>query len=452
MNSRLHTLAHTALILAVLSLDCSLGAADENETQPFVTDALGAPPTDTPTVQPWRTVTLDSEFSGSWVVLGDVDGDGEVEIVSARNVDENDNHFTSAAVAHKLDGTVLWTWGDPKIGRRNLHHDVACQIHDLDSNGTNEVILAADRQLVVLEGKTGKPVRSFSILEHASDCAVFADLSGKGWPSEILVKTRYSQIWAYTSDGKLLWTVNMPGGYRTAHQPLPVDLDGDGRDEILAGYAALNPDGSIRWLFQAEEGKKNGGHADCWRVIRLADKVEDTRLVLTMCRGNALVMTDGAGQVVWIQSGHHYESVDIGEILKDRPGLEIAVDIDHLAKPPMPLCLFDEQGTELGRINTDRTRRHELVDWDGDGLMEIGSALPRSLFDGHGRRAVTFHIDDDEHPWHIAAADLTGHGMHDVLLVTRRGDIDKVYLYKSPAPTTTPQAPPAGTGLNFTCY
>ena len=105
-----------------------------------------------------------------------------------------------------------------------------------------------------------------------------------------------------------------------------------------------------------------------------------------------------------------------------------------------------------GLDNTDRTRRHELVDWDGDGLMEIGSALPRALFDGHGRRAVTFHIDDGELPWHIAAADLTGHGMHDVLLVTRRGDIDKVYLYRSPALTTTPQAPPAGTGLNFTCY
>ncbi len=113
MNSRLHTLAHTALILAVLSLDCSLGAADENETQPFVTDALGRTPdrhTNHPAAAPSRS-TRNSRAVGSF---GDVDGDGEVEIVSARNVDENDNHFTSAAVAHKLDGTVLWTWGDPK--------------------------------------------------------------------------------------------------------------------------------------------------------------------------------------------------------------------------------------------------------------------------------------------------------------------------------------------------
>ena len=139
-----------------------------------------------------------------------------------------------------------------ELGRRELHHDVACQIHDLDNSGTNEVILAGDRRLIVLDGRSGKPVSTFPIEQHASDCIVFADLSGKGWPSEILVKTRYAQIWAYSGDGRLLWTVKDPGGFRTAHQPLPVDLDGDGRDEILAGYAALNPDGSVRWVFQAE--------------------------------------------------------------------------------------------------------------------------------------------------------------------------------------------------------
>jgi hypothetical protein len=195
---------------------------------------------------------------------------------------------------------------------------------DVDADRQVEVILAADRRLVVLDGKTGVAIRSFSIPEHASDCVAFADLSGKGWPSEILVKNRYQQTWAYASEGKLLWTSQMPGGYRTAHQPFPVDLDGDTRDEILAGYAALNADGCVRWVFEAEPGKKNGGHADCWRVVRLARNPEETRLVLTMCRGNALVMTHGSGKVIWRQTGYHYESIDVGEIRKDRPGLERA--------------------------------------------------------------------------------------------------------------------------------
>jgi hypothetical protein len=173
---------------------------------------------------------------------------------------------------------------------------------------------------------------------------------------------------------------------------------------------------------------------------------------MTMCGGNALVMTDGAGQVIWRQTGRHYESIDVGEVRPDRPGMEIVVDVDHLTVPAKPLCLFDEQGTELGRINTDYTRHHKLVDWDGDGLMEIGSALPRGLFDGHGRRVVTFQVDDGEHPWQLAAVDLTGHGKRDVMLITDGGEAGKVYLYKNPTPASTPGDKPMRTGLNFTLY
>src|SRR5512135_1960982 len=91
--------------------------------------------TDAPVVQPWRRITLDPQYSGAWVVAGDLDGDGLVEIVSARNVDRNDVHYTSAVVAQRLDGTVLWRWGNPTIGRKQLHHDVACQIYDWNGDG-----------------------------------------------------------------------------------------------------------------------------------------------------------------------------------------------------------------------------------------------------------------------------------------------------------------------------
>ena len=418
----------------------------------FETDARGVPVGDAPVVVSWRTFTLDPDYGGYWVVAGDVDSDGEIEIVSARNVNEKDNHFTSSVAVQKLDGSVLWRWGDPKLGRRELHHDVACQIHDLDNSGTNEVIVAGDRQVVVLDGRSGKAIRVFPIEQHASDCIVFADLTGKGWPSEILVKTRYGQLWAYSADGRLLWTVKEPGGYRTAHQPLPVDLDGDGRDEILAGYAALSADGSIRWMFQADEGRKNGGHADCWRVVRLAERPEDTRLVMTMCGGNALVMTDGSGRLVWRATGRHYESVDVGEIRDDVPGLELVVDVDHLPAPPKPLCLFDERGNPLGRIDTDYTRHHVLVDWNGDGLQEIGSALPRGLFDGHGRRVCSFAIGAGERPTLMADVDLTGLGSRDLLLTTLREGSYKVYLYRADIAAPPSQRLPAGTGRNFTLY
>ena len=50
-------------------------------------------------------------------------------------------HCTSAVAAQRLDGTVLWRWGTPNLGRRNWHHDVACQIHDWDGDGCPEVVV-----------------------------------------------------------------------------------------------------------------------------------------------------------------------------------------------------------------------------------------------------------------------------------------------------------------------
>ncbi len=440
------------LVVAAWCILCCASALGAGPDGQFETDACGLPPADVRLVAPWKTITVDAEYGGQWVVVGEVDGDGEVEIVSAQNCNQVDDHFTSSVVVQNLDGSILWSWGDPQLGRRELYHDVACQIHDLDHNGTNEVIVAGDRQLVVLDGRSGKPEVVFPIEQHASDCIVFADLSGQGWPGEILVKTRYGQIWAHAADGRLLWTVQEPGGYRTAHQPFPVDLDGDGRDEILAGYAALNPDGSVRWVLEAEKGHKNGGHADCWRVVRMAQRPEDTRLVMTMCGGEALVMTDGLGQLVWRVSGSHYESVDVGEIRDDIPGLELVVDIDHLPAPPKPLCLCDEQGREVGRINTDYTRHHALVDWNGDGLQEIGSAEPRGLFDGCGRRVCSFAVGAGERPMLFDSVDLTGGGMQDVMLTTVGQDTYKVYLYRNETVGSARRDRPAGTGLNYTLY
>jgi len=219
------------------SLLCLLGAllvpptAYTIETEPLYFDVkdIGEPGREAPLIQPWKVVSLDREYGGHWVVAGDLDADGEVEIVSAENFNEKDVHYTSAVAAQKLDGTVLWRWGDPAIGRKVWHHDVACQIHDWDGDGKNDVVICTKGYLVELDGVTGKERRRLPIPDEATDCLVFCNLSGNDRPTDVLVKNRYHEIWAYSREGDLLWTVRNPGGYRTAHQPRPMDLDGDGR-------------------------------------------------------------------------------------------------------------------------------------------------------------------------------------------------------------------------------
>ena len=382
-----------------------------------------------PVIGPDKTIALDQEYRGGWIVVGDLTGDGAAEIVSAKNgVPGNDIHYTSSVVVHRLDGSVLWKWGNPEA-RNAIHHDVACQIHDIDGDGRNEVVVAADRRVVVLDGATGAQQREFAIPAHASDCLTFCNLSGGRRASDMLVKTRYGQIWAYDPTGKQLWTVAKPGGYRTAHQPFPIDLDGDGLDEIIAGFAALNHDGSLRWKLPAEICR--GGHADAVRLFRDSARSADKRLLLTHCGGNRMDLLSGNGTVEWSVTGLHFESVFFGELDKTHPGREIVVDVCHQPWGKQPLLILDEQGNLLGRYITLRSRQHRLVDWFGTGEDLIFCAQTRALLDATGHKRARFETPmpdgargadaSGKLSYMIHLADVTGNGRPDLVVSTVPG-------------------------------
>lgn len=416
----------------------------------FDTNDTGRPPADAPTITVWKVVPLDPDYGGQWVVAADLNADGKVEFIACENHNVGDVHYTSTAVAQDLDGTVLWRWGDPKVGRKEWHHDVACQIHDWDGDGKPEVILATKGAIIELNGQTGQEKRRIQIPEDATDCIVFADLAGQGRPSDVLVKDRYHNIHAYDRSGKLLWHVKDPGGYQTAHQPRPIDLDNDGRDEIAAGYAMLNADGSVRWRLRSSRIDLKRGHLDCIRVLHRADKLEDVRLVLTFCGANGIAMIDGNGAVIWERTGSHFESVDIGRVIAERPGPQILVDIDHQPLGKGPLWLLDENGELLGRINTYYARHHHLLDWTGDGLDEIINAHSGAIYDNKGRRMATLAAPPTENKGErsLLVGDFTGDGVPDVALVTTTA----LYIFKNENGAKPAHRIGLGTEFNFTLY
>lgn len=407
-----------------------------------------------PEIAPWKTITLDPDYGGQWLVAGDVDGDGAVEIVSAENFNDVDTHYTSAVAVQRLDGSTLWRWGKPEIGRKNWHHDVACQIVDWDGDGKNEVVVSDETAIVELDGETGAEKRRIPIEKGASDCLVFCDLSGKGRPTDVIAKDRYENIWAYNYAGELLWHVNRPGGYRTAHQPRPMDIDGDGRDEIMAGFAMLNHDGSMRWIFESKTTDLNQGHLDCARVLHASDTLDEVRIALTCCGANNIAVVDGHGKAIWEHAGHHFESIQLADIVPDHPGLEILADIDHRPRGEGPLWVFGGDGARLGQVMTPYGRHHRVVDWTGDGYAEFLNGDNQALYTGTGKRIGTFLIPGSqagvERPFEmsILTGDCDGDGRQDVLLIT----LDAVYLYRNEN-GALPQVPvAAGTGLNVTLY
>jgi hypothetical protein len=444
----------TAAVLVIVA--CCTGYAGDPAVKPvfFDTVAHRDPADQIPLIRPWKEVPLDLNYSGAWVITGDIDGDGHVEIVSARNVNLGDVHYTSAVVAQRLDGQVLWRWGDPKIGRRGLHHDVACQICDWNRDGTMEVVVATKGCLVVLDGITGKERWRLPIPPDATDCLIFAILSGRPHAMEVLVKNRYEQIWALDYSGKVLWTVRNPGGFMTAHQPVPVDIDADGRDEIMAGHSMLNPDGRVRWTLS--DAKRFGGHLDCCRILRQGKTPQDWRLVLTCCGGNKLVAIDGAGKTQWEIGGHHFESIDVGRVHPQRPGPQVLVDlVDTNA-----LWLVGENGELLGQLKTGYSRFHTLVDWNGDGYDEIVVPYERGVFDFRGRRIGTFAMEsqgdlfggkppaEGEIGHIVLRGDVDGDGAADITITAP----NKVCVFRNEKGRKLEGPRTLGCGTNFTLY
>lgn len=132
------------------------------------------------TIKPWKVVTIDSLYAGAWIIIDDIDNDKHCEIISVKNFSfypEIDEHYTSSIIVTKIDGNILWKWGNPSIGDNKLHSDVACQVIDWDCDGKKEVVIASDCAIIVIDGQTGKEKRRFSIPKYASDCILFANLT-----------------------------------------------------------------------------------------------------------------------------------------------------------------------------------------------------------------------------------------------------------------------------------
>lgn len=420
-----------------------------------------------PLVEPWRVIET-GPHAGAWVVAGDLTGDGRAEIVAARN----DNQAVTAAAAYNLEGEELWTWGEAGAGSPNWTYDVPLQLYDLNGDGRDEVFLSTPGYLVVLNGATGQELRRHPLPDglEVADCITFADLAGVGRPTDIIVKTRYTKVWAFDRSWDPLWSWTPPEGYKTIHHPEPMDLDGDGRDEVLVGYTLLGPDGDERWTYTTEATDLRRGHLDCAELIHpgfgSADhKVEHARIAITCCGANLVAVLNGRGEAVWEVAGAHYESVDAGPIAALDPmrnPYQVVVDIDHVPWGEAEVRMFGADGSLAGTYLVNYGRHHRVIDWNGDGLMEVLLANARGIYDGDGQCLATFspgsaHSDHFERVEHSEEAgrnsgpyafvgDMDGDGVNDAVLYTQDG----AWIYRSETAGTRDHR--LGTGVNWTLY
>ncbi|MBN1807959.1 MAG: hypothetical protein JW909_02750 [Planctomycetes bacterium] len=422
----------------------------------------------------WKKYDTPRFGAGRRIRIGDLTGDGTCDFLLIQT-NSYEKRGTGCLTAMSSKGEVLWQLGKPS-GKPEMESsgDTPTQIHDIDGDGRNEVVCSFQDKLMILEGSTGKlkheaelpPMSPYpkvfkeNILDWGAgfsdtgptvvpSAICFADLAGKGRRSNVLLTDHYHMLVAMDEKFNELWRDVTSHG----HFPQPYDFDGDGRDDVLAGYHHLSPNGRLvgRVCLQDHQDATYAG------VVPLDDEGNGpVRILMSAGEDGLLALTPGYAIRQRVMG--HVQRLSLGKFRKDVPGTCVATVLYHGS--PGIVSLFDSTLKKIW------TRDYPVVgatlqpvNWDGSGteLMFLSGMRPAQgfgggLMDGDGDMVVP--LPDDGGPGFCAFAyDFDGDGLDELMV----WDYDRIWIYHTDAAVQAgrkyrPKRPPLYNMSNFQSY
>ncbi len=397
-----------------------------------------------PAMKLWKKIDLKNHGTSRQVRFGHLLGDGSWQVVLAqmqRRVSRDAYGFISCLTAIDLDGNVLWQLGEPsghadRLGK--VSADMPLQVYDIDGDGADEVICGWDFEIRILDGRTGRVKRSvktpvadqddegligapygaYAFARLNPDGIRICNLRGLPRPRDILIKDRYCRVWALDDELNTLW--RSKSLTNTGHCPLPVDVDGDGKDEVLVGYRLLDSDGTELWHYPIEKD-----HTDEIVAGRWSPRDREGRFAC-VSGTQGFFIGDFYGNIIRRDMIGHAQRVSIANYCPEREGLEIAVT--NFWGHQGCIFLYDCDGEPIWELQNGMNGNIIApVNWDGDGSeLILTNADPHAggLLNGKGVRAVSF--PDDGHPVLCCeACDLCGDGRDELIT----WDYHSMYIY-----------------------
>lgn len=397
-----------------------------------------------PAMKLWKKIDLQNFGTSRQVRFGHLLGDDSWQIVLAqmqKRVSGDAYGFISCLTAITLDGSILWQLGEPSektnvLGK--VSADMPLQVYDIDHDGTDEVIIGWDFEIRILDGRTGAVKRAVktpladadddTLISVPFDTYAFTRLNPDGIricnfrglpaPSDILIKDRYCRLWALDDQLNLLWSYKSPTN--TGHCPLPLDLDGDGKDEVLAGYCLLDSDGTPLWHYPITQDHTDEIVAGKWIAH------DENGYFACVSGTQGFFIGDFYGNIVARDRIGHAQRVSVANYCPEREGLEIAVT--NFWGHQGCIFLYDAQGRPIWEMENEMNGNIIApVNWDGNGTeLMLTNADPHrgGLLNGQGVRAVAF--PDDGHPTLCCEVlDLTGDARDELIV----WDYHSMYIY-----------------------
>lgn len=359
--------------------------------------------------------------SGCKLLLGDVNGDGVMELVFVQANGGIDDRFEPHQVVcvsvFDVRGDLLWQVGEPSLDPGGAGSDFPAQVVDFDGDGCLEVLCVMGKRFLVLDGANGRVKADYELPGfEAHDCIIMADLTGQGATRDVILKDRYENLWALNQNFELLWTHKGNVG----HFPWAFDVNGDGFDEVMAGYDLLSHKGEVLWSCKGLED-----HADC---LWIGDVNGDGKMEIAV-GGSVTCVYDGMGNELWRYEGSvESQHIALEKFDEELPGLQLA-GLDRIVRGDGykgqwdgkdGMFLLDCEGKELWK--EDRKTKgwltivNTLRNWNGEAKDYIlayrrgGGEFP-ALYNGKMEKVVTFPTDG-----YVVSGDLFGRGKEEVIV------------------------------------
>lgn len=423
--------------------------------------------------------------------VGDLDGDGEYEIVlkwEPTNAKDNSQSGHTGSVfvdAYELDGTQLWRI-DLGVNIRAGAHYTQFQVFDYDGDGSAEVAMktadgtvdgegstigdgAADYRndggyvldgpefLTMFNGQTGAAMDTVDYVPPRGNVADWGDdygnrvdrfLAGTAYlngstPSVVMARGYYTRavIAAWNWDGSSLsnvWTFDSDEAGseyegQGNHNLSIADVDADGNDEIVYGAMAVDDDGTGMYATGL-------GHGD---ALHVSDFLPDRAglEVWNIHEGGttgASLRDAATGEMIWTNPN------DTGE---EGPGRGVAGDIDA-NNPGAEFWATgggspDElQGADGSAVGPAPSSANFLVWWDGDAQRELLDAdhIDKYSPDGEIRllTAEGVQVPNGTKATPSLSADILGDWREEVIWPTTDNSALRIYSTTEPSDISRP--------------